>query len=482
MTRRVLCLGLTFMVATALAAPAEPLEALPGGAPPETLADCIRSAREGNPELARRKLNGEELRGQGWQAVATGMPSLDLSGTWSRSRDPSFLLDESFSGGGDPGTGTLSPDAQAVLDELAPIFAFPDPGDLEAQTFWRAALSADWELNPFRVTNSMSAVKVRLRQQDADLQDTDHRVVEETLRTFHEVSLHHERVEAMAAEVAAREEFLDITRRRFELELATELDTLEAAVSLANLLPESRRARTDLRNTASRLNLVMGRDPTAPLTIVPVEAIETEPVPVEEAMSLLQSRPDLVSRDLQVEFLRKRRGVERAELRPFLSASGAYGYVSRTLDDLGDTDYWRADVSLIVPLFNGFATKGRVQELNATIAIAERDLQEARRQARLEVATTLEEREAARESWEAASLTLDAAERALELTTMRFDLGQDDFVDVLNAQSQRFDARRNLIEARYDLLVQTAALKRSLGSDPTLPLSQVREPEPEADR
>jgi outer membrane protein TolC len=65
---------------------------------------------------------------------------------------------------------------------------------------------------------------------------------------------------------------------------------------------------------------------------------------------------------------------------------------------------------------------------------------------------------------------------------MRFDLGQDDFVDVLNAQSQRFDARRNLIEARYDLLVQTAALKRSLGSDPTLPLSQVREPEPEADR
>ncbi len=456
---------------------AELLEVLPGGSAPETLTDCVRAARDGNSDLVRQRLTGEELRGQGWQAVSTGMPSVDLTGNWSRSRDPSFLLDESFSGG--DAELDLSPDAAAILDELAPIFEFPSPDELSAQTFWRTSLSAEWELNPFRVTNALKGVGVRLRQQEADLVDADHRVVEETLRTFHEVALHHERVQAMDKEIEARREFLDITRRRFELELATELDTLEAAVSLANLLPEARRARTDLRTTASRLNVVMGRDPLSPLTIVPVEDVETDPVLSEEAFALLDDRPDLKSLELQADFLRKRRGVEQSDLRPFLVASGAYGYIARDLDGIGDTDYWRADVSLVVPLFNGFSTKGRVQEMNASIAIAERNLWEARRVARLDVVNTLQEREAARESWDAARLTLASAERALEQTMMRFDLGQDDFIDVLNAQSQRFDARRNLIQARFDLLVQTAALKRSLGSDPTLPLSLAREPRTE---
>lgn len=453
---------------------ADEIVAVPGGGEALTLEACIRTALDGNADLTRERERREELTGQGWQAVSTALPTLDAVGTWSRSRDPSFLLDDSFSGGS-AGTGTnLSPEAASVLQELAPLFSFPSPNELGAQSFWRASLNTEWELNPFRIVNSLSGVKVRLRQHDADLEARTYDVTEETIRVFHEVALQQENVRAVEAELAAREEFLDITRRRFELELSTELDTLQAAVSLANLRPAARRAEKDARYAAARLNVVMGREAARPLTIVPVAEVEAEPL-AEVTDDMLAGRPDLRSLELQAEFLEKRRGVQRADQRPSLSLSGSYGWVARRAQDLGDYDAWRADVSLRVPLFDGLLTKGRVQELEGSLAQARTVLQDARRRARMEVRTVLDERDAARENWDAARLTLVSAERALEQTTLRYELGQSEFLDVLNSQAQRFEARRNLIQARYDLLVSTASLKRSLGSDPALPLSTVGE-------
>ncbi|MBZ0270332.1 TolC family protein [bacterium] len=476
MSRRCAWFGAGLALAAALSSPgaAEEIVAVPGGGEVLTLGDCIRTALDGNADLQREREHREELRGQGWQAVSTALPTLDAVGTWSRSRDPSFLLDDSFSGGS-AGTGaTLSPEASAVLTELAPLFSFPSPDELGAQSFWRTSLNTEWELNPFRIVNSLSGVKVRLRQHDADLEAEGHRITEETIRVFHEVALQQENVRAVEAELAAREEFLEITRRRFELELSTELDTLQAAVSLANLRPTARRAGKSARNAAARLNVVMGREATQPLTLVPVAEVEAEPFG-EVTDDALSGRPDLRSLELQVEFLEKRRGVQQADHRPSLSMSGSYGYVARRASDLGDHDTWRADVSLVLPLFDGMLTKGRVQEIDGSLAQARTQLADARRRARMELRTVLDERDAARENWDAARLTLTSAERALEQTTMRYELGQSQFLDVLNSQAQRFEARRNLIQARYDLLVSTASLKRSLGSDPALPLSRVRE-------
>ena len=49
-----------------------------------------------------------------------------------------------------------------------------------------------------------------------------------------------------------------------------------------------------------------------------------------------------------------------------------------------------------------------------------------------------------------------------------------DHLSVLNAQSDRISARSHLIEARYDVLSQTAALKRAMGVHPSTPLARIR--------
>jgi multidrug efflux system outer membrane protein len=447
------------------------------GPVPRTVEECVEEALENNVALRSLRLRGKEIAGLGWEAVSTGLPSLDVVGNWTRSRDPSFLLDESFSGGG------------GEIDTLFPGFDFsflPDPEDIEAQSFWRGNLSSDWELNPFRVINAIQGVGITRAQLDEDVRAEEQRVVEETIRTYHRTVLHQEVRSAVEAEIAARSEFLAITRRRLALGLATELDTLQAAVSVANLRPAARRADKNLRNAASSLNLLMGRDVMAPIALQTDRTIETDRIDPAAAIGQAESRPDLRSGELGIRLLEKRRGVERADRRPFLSANGSYGYVARSADDLMDRrsaddlmdrefDRWDASVSLIFPLFDGFYTKGRVQQVDVQIERAHRDLEDARRQARLEVATTLAEVEAARENYEAARLNLAAAGRALEQMTLRFDLGKAEYLSVLNAESERFAARSQWIEARFDVLVQTAALKRAMGFHPLLPLSEIRE-------
>ncbi|MCA9754112.1 MAG: TolC family protein, partial [Gemmatimonadetes bacterium] len=114
-----------------------------------------------------------------------------------------------------------------------------------------------------------------------------------------------------------------------------------------------------------------------------------------------------------------------------------------------------------------------------TIARTEQALTEQTRQARLEASTALEELLTAREILAAADLNVAAADRALDQITARFDVGKAEYLRLLNAQSDRMNARSQAIRARYDVLVQTAALKRSLGLDPRTRLSGLTEEDSE---
>jgi outer membrane protein TolC len=427
-------------------------------AAPLTLNEVVEEALENNSQMQKFRLRDEELRGQGWRARATGLPSIDLTGTWNKTKDPTFAIilpPDLVDGnpGGDP-------------TEIIPTYSL-----------WRANFTGQWEVNPFLIYNAIGGVSVAQEQYSEDVEGAEYQLVEEAVRAFHEIVLHQERLDALDAEVEQRSEFLDVTRRRWELELTTPLDTLRAAVALANVTPVRRRVMKDLFNAAARLNNVMGRDANTPLTIHAEFDAERIPIDPAAATRVALQRPNIRSLELQIEFLRKQRGVFRADARPYVSAFGNYGWVGRNADNVisGETEFWDVGLAVTLPLFNGFETRGRVIETNATIVQTEKDLLSAQQDAKVEVATTLEELAAAWENYDAARLNLRAADSARQQTARRYDLGRASYLDFLNAQTDHLSAQSQTIEARYDVLVQSAALKRVLGFDPMTPLSRIRE-------
>ncbi len=284
-----------------------------------------------------------------------------------------------------------------------------------------------------------------------------------------------EQLAALDADLAAKEEFLAISRRRLSLGMATPLDTLRAAVALANLRPARLSAEQGLRNAGSALNVAMGREPLAPLAVLPVGEPELAPLPAALPAAGLAARGDLRQLALLETILRKNRGAQKSEHRPYLSANASYGYVARELGELGDEghDTWSAGLTLTLPLFDGLLTRGKVKETEAAIRRTSYEYREALRQAEQELAASLGALQAARSNLAAAALNEDAAAEVLAQTQQRYALGKADYLSLLDAQTQRRLARQNGIQARVDVLTLTASLKRQLGHDPRTPLADV---------
>jgi outer membrane protein len=116
-----------------------------------------------------------------------------------------------------------------------------------------------------------------------------------------------------------------------------------------------------------------------------------------------------------------------------------------------------------VPLYAGGAVSSRVREAAANKTKAEQDLEQARRsstlatqQAYLGVTSGLAQVKALEQA-------LRSSEVSLESTKLGRDVGVRTQVDVLNAQQQVANARRDLARAVYDTIVAQLRLKQAVG-------------------
>jgi outer membrane protein TolC len=442
--------------------------AIPGAGSTLGLRDCVDNVMTANPTLLAAREERARLQAQITQARSLGLPTLDLGGTWSKGRDPSFVFDKSFQailGGGE--------DSELPEDITAEDVAEAIP----AATFWRASLNARWELKPGLVYNAVGAAGLGVKRQDVIITGTENEMVEATLSTFYAVHYHAEVLDALDADIEAKQEFLEITERRLGLGLSTPLDSLRAAVALANLVPERRRTAQRLRDAGSTLNIYMGREVLSPLTVSGRLPIEDDDIDPDQALLQLARRPDIQQIQLLEDILRKNRGAQKASsmFRPYLSALGSWGYVTQEFDQLTDRghDFWSASVALNIPIFDGFLNRGQVKETEANIRRTEYQREDAVRFAQSELSTALGDLFAARENLQATELNLQAAEEALDLINKRYELGKADFLSVLDAQTERLRARGNHILARNEVLTRTAALKRIMGYNPTIPLETI---------
>ena len=443
------------------------IEVIPGAKTVLTLPMAIKAALESNAGLLAETERRGELRGQMSQARATGLPTIDATSTWQRGRDPSMALDQTFGGGSD---------GSSPFDSLfGGISIIPLAEDIPAQTFWRSSVNARWEINPGLIINAVGAAGLGIERQEAEITNVTNRGTEQVITGYYTVITAGANYRALRADILARTEFLNVTRHRLTLGLATGLDTLRARVSLANLTPQLRSAYQRLFDAGAQLNVLMGLAPLTPMTIDKRIEIETDPVDPDLSADHVAYRPDIQSLKLLIEIMRKNRGAQKSAHRPYLSANASYGYVGKDFSSQTDNghDFWSASVTLTLPVFDGLLTKGQVQETDASIRRMEYDYEDAIRNARLEIRSLIGDLEAARNNLIAAKLNMTAAEDAAGQIGLRYELGKSEYLSVLSSQSDCYLANSNYIQARHDVLTLTASLKRALGFSPSSALSTI---------
>jgi outer membrane protein TolC len=186
---------------------------------------------------------------------------------------------------------------------------------------------------------------------------------------------------------------------------------------------------------------------------------------------VLRRRPDVRAAEEDLAAATSDIGAEKANLFPTVSLLGSYGRQAQHTGDLGDgsSTYFNFGPSLHWPIFAGGSIRAQVRAANARADAAGARYEQA-------VLGALADSETAANRYAAARTTLDErgaararSAAALEMTRERYKKGDDDRVDVLQAESAYETADRAWVSAAQASLENYAALVKALGGGWEMP-------------
>ncbi|MCH8231935.1 MAG: TolC family protein [Bacteroidetes bacterium] len=116
-------------------------------------------------------------------------------------------------------------------------------------------------------------------------------------------------------------------------------------------------------------------------------------------------------------------------------------------------------LSISIPVFNGFAVSSSVQRAIILQKQAEILLEERSNNLRQNIERSYNDVLAAKKSYDASVRQVDAQEESFRVTERSYELGASNFIDFQVAQNNLFQAKTNLLIAKYDFIFKTEILK-----------------------
>ena len=120
-------------------------------------------------------------------------------------------------------------------------------------------------------------------------------------------------------------------------------------------------------------------------------------------------------------------------------------------------------MQLQIPLYQGGATSSLVRQAALNKQKAQDDVEIARRQTELDTQRAYLNLSTTIAQVKALDQALISSQSQLDSTKLGYEVGVRTTVDVLNAQQQLFSAKRDLLQARYNYLVNIIRLKAASG-------------------
>ena len=269
------------------------------------------------------------------------------------------------------------------------------------------------------------------------------------------------------ANKAAISEQLASAKRNFEVGTATITDTREAQARFDLATAQEIAANNDLVTKRIALDQLVGRTNVQPVQLaIPMSLPATASTPVDELVNRAADEHPAVRRaQVAYDVARLETEKARAQALPTVDAVASLqsGHGTIAAGVTGYNTGASVGVQINLPLYTGGSVQNRIKE---TIVLEERsrnDLEAARRvviQTTRQAYYTLQSGAAQVKALEAAEAS---SQLALEATQLGYRVGIRVNVDVLNAQSQLYQTKRDLARARYDVLLGTLRLRQAAG-------------------
>ena len=241
---------------------------------------------------------------------------------------------------------------------------------------------------------------------------------------------------------------------------ATDVSQSEARLNVGRTQLFAAEANTASSRAAYRQ--VIGVDPGRLAPAAPVDRFSPHTLPAAIAAGVAQS-PIVSTAQHNVDIATHQVKVAEGALYPVVSLQGTIQKNYETALNSLQSFTASAGGQLSVPIYQGGAEYAAIRQAKETQGQKQLDLSVARDQARVVVAQSWAQLEAAKSSIDSTRNQVKAAEAALNGVREEARLGQRTTLDVLNAQQELVNARISLVVAQRDRLVNSYAVLASVG-------------------
>ncbi len=277
-----------------------------------------------------------------------------------------------------------------------------------------------------------------------------------------------ERAQLTAETARTRGEYRELTARRRDLGVSSDLDFLQADGAYQAALAERASLERQQAAAANLLDVLIGQ-PVAQIQNLPAarslaqQDITPDLIAGLPAEVLLQ-RPDVLAAEQRLIAANANIGAARAAFLPRITLTGSVGTASRTLSGLfnAGSGAWSFQPALTLPLFDAGRNAANVDIAEARKVIAVADYEKTLQHAFREVADLLNAREKLAEQLAAQQANADLQTRRLKLVEARYEAGIANHLEVLDAQRDTFAAQQGVVQVRRIQLSAAAQLYKAL--------------------
>lgn len=289
-----------------------------------------------------------------------------------------------------------------------------------------------------------------------------------------EVATQYFTLRAAEEQLKLAQDTLDSVRSSYELNRATFAAGASNELDLRQAEGQVETAQLAIRTY--QLQIVQARDALQLLLGSPLPASAPAPLPFDEPhmmsaipaglpSDLLEQRPDILQAEHTLKAANADIGVARAEMFPTISLTSSIGTIGPQLSSLfkAGSGQWSFAPQISLPIFTGGKNRAQLEAARVSERIQVANYEKAIQSAFREVADALAETDnyAQQVSLEAALVVTER--RRLELATLRYQHGEDSYLNELTAQQDLYSAQQGLLQARFNRLASQVALYQALG-------------------
>ncbi len=397
------------------------------------LSSLIDRAVSGNLDLKKARARVREARARRGVAKADLFPTLDATGTASRSRSS-----------GETGSG-MTRDLYVI------------------------GFDAAWELDIFGgARRSVEAAEANLQASHDDWRDVLVSLIAEVALNYIDVRTYQVRLTVAKDNLESQSETYQLSQWRYEAGVSDELAVQQARYNLENTRSQIPVLRSGLEAAMNRVAVLLGEQPGTVHT--ELEQRESIPVPplnvaVGVPADLLRRRPDVrkAERDLAAQTAKV--GVATAELYPKFTLSGSIGLEALSTGDLfsSGSKFYGFGPSISLPIFAGGAIRQNIEVQSALQEQALIQYEAVILGALEEVENALVAYTEVQQRRQSLSDATRAAQKAAELAEQKYQTGLTDFTNVLDAQRSLLSFQEQLAQSNGNITANLVRLYKALG-------------------